>query len=163
LPEFTKKQIPIARFLCRRRQQTFSLLPIQLIPYFQYTVSAVIGTLLMGFQSWQMGQKGFYGATESVHPDSDITPYLVLCWLAVVVRGLRRGHAALKRFYDLSGVCSIEGTGLWEEVAGYFLAFGWKPEVRWGPLLMTLLRRYSHVTTQFLFGTSSQQRNSIRH
>jgi hypothetical protein len=121
-----------------------------LIPYFQYTVSAVIGTLLMGFQSWQMGQKGFYGATESVHPDSDMTPYLVFCWLAVVVR-------------DLSCVRSIEGTGLWEEVAGYFLAFGWKPEVRWGPLLMTLLRRYSHVTTRFLFGTSSQQRNAIRH
>jgi hypothetical protein len=139
------------------------LLPIQLIPYFQYTVSAVIGTLLMGFRSWQMGQQGFYGATESMHPDSDMTPYLVFCWLAVVLRGLRRGHAVLKRFYDLSCVHSIEGTGLWEEVAGYFLAFGWKPEVRWGPRLMTLLRRYSHVTTQFLFGTASQQRNSIRH
>jgi hypothetical protein len=108
-----------------------------------------------------MGQQGFYGATESMHPDSDMTPYLVFCWLTVVLRGLRRGHAVLKRFYDLSGMRSIQGTGLWEAVAGYFLAFGWKPEVRWGPQLMTLLRRYSHVTTQFLFGTASQQRNSI--
>ena len=30
-PEFKKKRIPIARFLCRHRQKTFSLLPIQLI------------------------------------------------------------------------------------------------------------------------------------
>ena len=43
-PEFKKKRIPIARFLCRRRRKTFSLLPVQLIPYFQYTVGAVVGT-----------------------------------------------------------------------------------------------------------------------
>ena len=47
-PEFKKKQVPIARFLCQKRGETLSLLPIQLIPYFQYTVSAVIGTLLFG-------------------------------------------------------------------------------------------------------------------
>jgi hypothetical protein len=47
-PDFKKKQIPIARFMCRRRRKTFSLLPIQLIPYFQYTVDAVMGTLLLG-------------------------------------------------------------------------------------------------------------------
>ena len=63
-PEFKKKRIPIARFLCRKRRKTFSLLPIQLIPYFQYTVGAVMGTLLLGMGCWQMGQKGFHGASS---------------------------------------------------------------------------------------------------
>ena len=46
-PEFRKERIPVARFLCRKEVSTFSLLPIQLIPYFQYTVVAVIYALLV--------------------------------------------------------------------------------------------------------------------
>ncbi len=72
-PEFKKKQIPIARFLCRQRQKTFSLLPVQLIPYFQYTVGAVVGTLLLGMGYWQMGQKGFHGALETMDPENLVT------------------------------------------------------------------------------------------
>ena len=66
-PEFKKKRIPIARFMCRRRRKTFSLLPTQLIPYFQYTVGAVMGTLFFGDGmladgtegvSWRVGESG---------------------------------------------------------------------------------------------------------
>src|SRR3972149_8241322 len=39
-PDFKKEQVPIARFLCRKKRKTFSLLPIQLIPYLQYTAAA---------------------------------------------------------------------------------------------------------------------------
>jgi hypothetical protein len=160
-PSFKKKRIPIARFLCRRESLTFSLLPIQLIPYFQYTVAAIIGTLLMGFQCWQMGQQGFWGAMLGVDPESMVTPWLVTYWLAVVLRGFRRGHAVLGRFYDLGSVRSPEGTLGWQEAAGYFSAFGYKAQARWGPSLQSLLLRYSYTTHQFLFGTPSQQRSRV--
>jgi hypothetical protein len=139
------------------------LLPIQLIPYFQYTVSAVIGALLLGYGCWQGGQRGFFGASVAVDPDSDVTPYLIVCWLKVILRGLRRAHAVLGRLYDLSAVRSVEGVALWKEAGAYFLAFGWKPGVRRGPLLYGLLCRYSRATAQFLFGTASQHRVSICH
>jgi hypothetical protein len=141
---------------------TFSLLPIQLIPYFQYTVSAVIGTLFLGFQCWQLGQRGFWGAMLGVDPESMVTPWLVACWLKVVLQGLRRAHAVLRRFYDLNDIRTAQTSVAWEGVAGYFLAFGWKPEIRWAPLLQALLYRYSRTTTRFLLGTPSQQRTSIR-
>jgi hypothetical protein len=162
---FKKKRIPIARFLCRRRRGTFSLLPIQLIPYLQYTVAAVIGALLLGYGCWQRGQRGFWGAVvavDAVDPDSLLTPWLIVCWLKVVVHGLRRAHGVLGRLYNLSGVHTSERTVAWEEVGSYFFAFGLKPEIRWGPLLQNMVQRYSRATRQFLFGTSSQQRTSIR-
>jgi len=161
-PEFKKERIPIARFLCRKTQRTFSLLPIQLIPYFQYTLSAVVGTLLLGWGYWQKGQQGFWGATVEVDPESLVTPWLVIFWLAAILRGLRRGHAMLGRFYDLTGIRTPKRAASWEEAASYFLALGLKPKIRWYPLLMSLVGHYSRTTKQFLFGTPSQQRTSFR-
>jgi hypothetical protein len=160
-PRFKKDRIPIARFLCRAKDSTFSLLPIQLIPYFQYTAAAVVGTLLLGFQCWQTGQQGFFGAMLSVDPESMVTPWLVAYWLRVIQQGLRRGHAVLGRFYDLSRLRSPGGTVLWQEAADYFLAFGYKAQARWGPWLRSLVFRYTHITGQFLFGTPSQQRTHV--
>jgi len=162
-PCFRKERIPIARFLCRRGRRTFSLLPIQLIPYFQYTVAAVIGTLLLALGCWQKGQKGFLGAVvavDTVDPDSLLTPWLIFCWLKVVLQGFRRAHAVLGRFYDLSGVRTRKRVAAWEEVEGYFSAFPCKPNTAWEPQLSKLLQRYSQVTAQFLFGTTSRQRLS---
>ena len=152
----------MARFLCRQRQRTFSLLPVQLIPYFQYTVSAVIGTVLLGWGYWQRGQGGFWGASVEVDPESRVTPWLVAFWLAAVLRGLRRGHAVLGRFSDLTGICTSKRAVPWEEAAGYFLALGLKPKIIASPLLMDFLARYSRTTKQFLFGPPSQQRASVR-
>jgi hypothetical protein len=161
-PEFKKKRIPIARFMCRRRRKTFSLLPIQLIPYFQYTVGAVVGTLFLGMGCWQMGQKGFHGASvkvDEVDPESLVTPWLTACWLSAVVQGVRRGHATLKQFYNLDG---IHSSGAWEEATAYFAAFGLGPNVERLSPLMNLVYRYSQRTGQFLFGTPSQYRRSVR-
>jgi hypothetical protein len=158
-PQFEKKQIPIARFLCRRRRKTFSLLPIQLIPYFQYTVGAVMGTLLLGMGCWQMGQKGFYGASLEVDPESLVTPWLITCWLVAVLRGLRRGHSVLREFYNLDG---IQTSGTWEELAACFAALGLRPNIDRLSLLMDLVYRYSQRAGQFLFGTASQYRGSLR-
>ena len=159
-PGFKKERIPIARFLCRKRRKTFSLLPIQLIPYFQYTVGAVMGTLLFGLGCWQMGQKGFHGASvkvDEVDPESLLTPWLITCWLRAVVRGLRRAHGALRQFYPLDG---IHTSGAWKEAAAYFSAFSLN--IHRLSLLMELVYRYSRATGQFLFGTPSQYRSSPR-
>jgi hypothetical protein len=157
-PDFKRKRIPIARFLCRKTWTTFSLLPIQLIPYLQYTLSAVVGTLLAGWGCQQMGQRGFFGASLRVDPESLLTPWLVFCWLKLVVRGLRRAHAVLGRFYELRSIRTSQRAVPWEEVGGYIVAFGWKPQIRAGPSLQAPLRRYSRLTRQFLFGTPSQHR-----
>jgi hypothetical protein len=161
-PEFKKKRIPIARFICRQRRKSFSLLPVQLIPYFQYTVGAVAGALFLGMGCWQKGQKGFHGASvkvDEVDPESLVTPWLIACWLVVVVRGFRRGHAVLRQFYHLD---AIHSSGAWEEAAAYFAAFGLKPQIDGLALLMGLVYRYSQKTGQFLFGTPSQHRGSVR-
>lgn len=152
-PEFRKDRVPIARFLCRNQLKTFSLLPIQLIPYYQYTVCAVLGVVLLAFGHWQLGQRGFWGASLEVDPDSLLTPWLIACWLNLVVRGLQRAHAVLGRLYDLSGVRSF-GQGMWETAAGYFQALGWDPHTRWGPFV----DRYSWSTEAFFLGVPSQHR-----
>jgi hypothetical protein len=161
-PEFKKKRIPIARFICRQRRKTFSLLPIQLIPYFQYTVGAVMGTLLLGMECWQTGQKGFYGASEAVDPESLVTPWLITCWLVAVLRGLRRGHAVLRRLYHLDGIRILETAKGWQEAVDYFVAFDLEPRMDSHALLMDVVGRYSRSTGQFLFGTPSQYRVSVR-
>jgi len=162
-PGFKKKRVPIARFLCRRKGTTFSLLPIQLIPYFQYTAAAVMGALLLGLGWWQMGQRGFFGASLAVDPDSLLTPYLVAYWLKTVVRGFRRAHPVLRRFFDLSNTGSSVTHELWKEVGSFFLSFDIKPHHPWPSLLSALLHRYSLTTTHFLFGTASQYRASRSH
>jgi hypothetical protein len=159
-PEFKKKQVPIARFLCRRLRKTFSLLPIQLIPYFQYTVGAVVGALLLGMGCWQRGQKGFHGASvqvDEIDPENLVTPWLITCWLLAVVRGLRRSHAVLRRFYNLDGIHSCGG---WEEAAAYVAGFRLRIEKL--SLFRDLVDRYSRATGLFLFGTPSQYRGSAR-
>jgi hypothetical protein len=133
------------------------LLPVQLIPYFQYTVGAVVGTLLLGWGYWQKGQGGFWGASVAVDPESLVTPWLVAFWLVAVLRGLRRGHAVLGRFYDLNRISTSKKAVLWEEAAGYFQALGLKAE-RGGDPWMQPVRHYSQATRQFLCGIPSQQR-----
>ena len=149
----------MARFLCRKWEQSFSLLPIQLIPYHQYTARAVVGVLLLALGCWQVGQRGFWGACEAVHPDSLLTPYLVAYWLALALRGLRRAHATLRRWYNLSRIRTAPfGVSPWPELKGYLEALGWQPAIRWGPWIRELLRHYSQASGQFLFGTPSQHR-----
>jgi len=156
-PDFKKEQVPVARFLCRNRKKTFSLLPIQLIPYFQYTAQAVIGTLLLGCQWWQKGKCGFWNASREVDPESSVTPYLIALWLRSVIHGFRRTHPVLKRFYDLSAVRTANHPA-WEELREYFTAFCLEPGGFWQRALHTLLCHYSLRPELFLFGTASQYR-----
>jgi hypothetical protein len=142
----------VARFLCRLKRRTFSLLPIQLAPYCQYTLTAIIGTLLLGLNGREQGQQGFQVAVLAVDPDSLITPWLVACWLVLVLNGLKRAHAWLRHWYDLNGIRTQRA---WEQVRGYFLALGWTSP---GSRPIEVLHQYSRTTKQFLFGIPSQQR-----
>jgi hypothetical protein len=121
-----------------------------------------MGTLLFGLGCWQMGQKGFYGASvkvDEVDPDSLLTPWLITCWLRAVIRGLRRGHGVLRQFYNLD---AVRTSGAWEEIAAYFDVFGLRSKTERLSLLMDPVYRYSRATGQFLFGTPSQYRSSSR-
>ena len=158
-PEFKKKRIPVARFLCRKTGKTFSLLPFQLIPYFQYTLSAVLGTLLLGLGCRQTGQRGFHGASVQVDPESLVTPWLVARWLMAVLKGLQRAHAVLGRWYDLNAISIAPQRAMgWEEVSAYLLCFGWNPQLHSRPVFCEVLHRYSRTTKRFLFGIPSQER-----
>jgi hypothetical protein len=105
-----------------------------------------------------MGQKGFHGASVAVDQDSLVTPWLIACWLTTVALGFRRAHAILRGFYSLAQIDISHRTVIWEEVSDYFVCFGWKPEIRWGPSLQALANRYTRSTREFLFGTPSQSR-----
>jgi hypothetical protein len=157
-PEFKKERIPIARFVCRSRQRTFSALPTQLIPYHQYTVNAVIGALILGFQCRQRGQKGFHGASIAVDPESQLTPWLIACWLSAVVLGLRRAHGFLRGAYNLDKIHIAPATGAWQEAAGYLMSLGCMSQTRWGPVFQALVNRYSFSQRLFLLGSPSQCR-----
>jgi len=157
--EYRKERIPVARFLCRKSGKTFSLLPIQLIPYFQYTLQAVIGVLLLALKSWESGQRGFHGAAVRVDPDSRVTPWLVSYWVTVILSGFRHAHAMLMRWYDFSGIRSLKNTEEMEEVVGYAACLGWRAEILPWALLQTPVTRYSGQTKRFLFGAPSQRRS----
>lgn len=152
-PEFKKKRIPIARFLCKEQQKTFSLLPMQLIPYLQYTLSAVLGTLLLGLESWKQGQRGFHGASLQLDPESLVTPWLIASWLTVILKDLRRAHPVLSRWFDLSSIHTSNVA--WDEISVYFFCLGW---ISQHPRITEVLLRYSRTTRRFLFGLPSQLR-----
>jgi len=161
---FQKRRIPVARFLCKRKGRTFSLLPEQLIPYVQYTVDAVVRTILLVLEHRRRGRRGFHGASLEVDPDSLVTPWLIACWVALVLKGLRRAHPVLRARYDLSGIRTTGGEeSRGAELQTYFTALGaWPPSA--GPeALVAVVRSYSRQSGGFLFGTPSQLRRLRSH
>ena len=46
-PSYRKGRVEIARFECHTEGGTFSLLPVQLIPYHQYSVQAILCVVLL--------------------------------------------------------------------------------------------------------------------
>ena len=78
-----------------------------------------------------------------VDPESDVTPWLIFCWLMMVVHALKRAHGVLRGFYDLSDMHPPKGSDPWQAVMGYFTAFGWHPDVDRAPPVLTVLHRYA--------------------
>ena len=99
-----------------------------------------------------------------VDPDSSVTPWLIACWLAVVLKGLRRAHPNLQARYDLSAIRSTgHGESFGAELQIYLTGFGaWPPSA--GPeALVAVARSYSRQSGGFLFGTPSQLRGPPSH
>jgi hypothetical protein len=63
------------------------------------------------------------------------------------------------RWYDLSGIRSLENNGEWEEAAGYFSCLGWKAGIVQWAQIQTPVACYSRQTSCFLFGVPSQWRS----
>lgn len=118
----------------------------------------MLAVLILGLGCFEAEQGAFGGAVLGVPPDSLLTPYLVACWLHMVLRGLRRAHGSLSRFYDLGGTPPRDASP-WQKLKAYLLAWGWKAgELRPGLWASELLGRFSRPGRQFLFGTPSQMR-----
>jgi hypothetical protein len=156
---FKKEKVPIARFECRKTRRTFSLLPVQLIPYHLYTVRSIIRVIEQALCFEARGYAGCEAVVKHDESDSAMTPFLVWCWLTMVVQGFRRAHWLLKARYDLRGVRSGEGRrGLMGEAAGYQRAIGTGGRAGWPGRMADLPRDWVETGGHFFYGTSSQQR-----
>jgi hypothetical protein len=155
---YRKDKVPVARFLCDTIQRTFSLLPCQLIPYCQYTVAAIIGTLLKVHYFQTMGQRGYHGASLELEPDCQVTPFLIYTWKLLIIAGLRRAHPFLSERYPLSPAAQADHRQIIAAIYLYLqiLSQGKSPR----PMnVSSAVRYYSSKTGKHLFGTSSQDRN----
>jgi len=79
------------------------LLPSQLIPHCQYTVDAVIGTLIKVYEFQRIGQKGYHSASLELTPDCLVTPYLIQTWAVLILAGFLRGHHTLHEQFPVPG------------------------------------------------------------
>lgn len=157
---FKKAKIPIARFLCVTTQRTFSLLPHQLIPYCQYTLAAMVRTLLLVNEFQQNGSKGFYHAACELPPDCDVTPWLIYRWLCIFIIGFRRAHHILAvRFtlWDLG--CGSTNKKSTSCIMPYFSAVAANNTTPSAKDIMPAVIWYGSRTKNHLLGTSSSQRS----
>jgi hypothetical protein len=153
---FQRQKVPIARFWCKTRRCSFSYLPHQLIPYCQYTIGAVAGALILAYQCYRQGHKGYYGASVQVDPNSLVTPFLIYRWAIMAQRGFNRAHHVLAKFYSLSSF----GHGnepMLKQVYLYIRYISGKAP----PNTMNIIdagKIFSRKTNRFLFGISSSER-----
>lgn len=107
------------------------------------------------------GYSGCEAAVKHDETDSEVTPFLLWCWLEVVVRGLRRAHWLLREKYDLRGVRSGKGrSGLMGEAGGYQRAIAAGGRAGWPDKLYDLPSAHLQAGDYFFYGNSSQQRLS---
>lgn len=156
---YRKELVPICRFECRKTGGTFSLLPIQLIPYHQYTVAAIISMVVLAITLQSQGKAGCEKSAEQADSLSSVTPFLVWCWLKMTAAGMRRAHRFLDRTYNLSQVRSGDGrAGLIAELTEYLKAIAGGGTVSRFHTTISAVGGFAKATGRFLFGQPSQQR-----
>ena len=159
-PEYREDVILIARFQCRATGATFSMLPIQLIPYHQYTAASVVMALVLAMSH---GLSLFGVAEKLLSGDSRSNGYLLAAWLLVLVHGLRRAHPWLAVRYELSEVQSARRRlpAEWlAELGAYLSAMAPRGSPERGTGLVEVISAYGHATSRFLVGVPSQERRS---
>ena len=148
----------MARFLCNKTGRTFSLLPHQLIPYCQYTVNAVMGTLLKVYEFQQIGQTGYHGASLELDPDCSVTPFLIRTWAVLLLSGFLRGHHVLHAKFPLPMSEKPDPRDIIKTIYLYLQSISGVD----GPnrqSVTTAIRYHFHQTQNYLFGTTSCDRN----
>jgi hypothetical protein len=152
--------VEVARFQCTSTRTTFSLLPVQLIPYFRYTASSVVGALLW---IWVLvrDNRGYGLGTLLEHDahlleESRVTSWLLETWLQAVLSGLRRAHPLFARRPDVRGPRNpaVREAGL-EQVASYFWTMGVRAPPHHTTGMGRILSRHGRVNGRFLIGTPS--------
>ena len=141
-----ERLIPIARFQCRQKLLTFSMLPHQLAPYYQYTVLSMVAVLVLAEARSDFSLEA---VTLELEPDCRVLPHLIRSWRPIVVVGMRRAVGVL---------CTAEVDEAWVTVAG--LASLWTAR---GPpaahsAIVAVTHRYSEHVGRWLLGTPSQER-----
>ena len=157
-PEYREGEVLVARFQCRAIWRTFSLLPIQLIPYHQYTAASVVMALMLALTH---DCSLFAVAEKMLTAEGRANGYLLAAWLLVLVRGLRRAHPWLKKRYGLSEVRSSKRRRPAEwlvELGAYLMALLPRGSPVIGCEIVEAISVYAHETSRFLFGVPSQDR-----
>ena len=155
--------VEVARFQCTTTRTTFSLLPVQLIPFVRYTASSVVGALL---SVWVLvrdnrghGLGTLLEKDARLLEESRVTAWLLETWLQAVLSGLRRAHQLFARRPDLRGQRSpaVREAGL-EQIASYFGTLGVRAPPRHAPGIVRILSRHGRVNGRFLIGIPSQSK-----
>ena len=102
---FRKEKVPVARFQCRETGWTFSLLPCELVPYHLYTIESMVRLVLAVAGS----EAGVAMTVIEEAPESDVSPWLVACWVRDFVVGLGRARHVLRREYALDDLATDGG------------------------------------------------------
>lgn len=164
---YKEERIQVARFQCRRTGRTFSLLPIWLVPYHQYTVASMLLALLLAAAMDEHGIKSLFAVAEKLlESECRTNGFLLHRWLGVSVSGLRRAHHDLARWAPLGHIRSgRDARGRLVEVGAYCHSLGIRGPPTLDELsgLDELLRRHARSTGRFLFGATSQDRALHRH
>lgn len=105
------------------------------------------------------GKSGCEKSAGQADSLSNVTPFLVWCWLKMTAAGLRRAHRFLDRTYNLSQVRSGDGrAGLMAELTEYLKAIAGGGTVSRLHAVIFALGVFAKATGRFLFGQPSQQR-----
>lgn len=155
-----KGEVMILRFQCRTLELTFSLLPVQLIPYHHYTLMAVVFMLLLAQDLVTNDSLSLCAVAQHHRPaGSLITGFLLSCWLRNALAGLHRAHSALHRWFRLFELRSGSTIKtMLDEVHGYFYAFSRSRHPGRRQDVHAICCRFSRTAKMFLIGVPAQLR-----
>lgn len=160
-------RVSVARFQCQGipgQWPTFSLLPYQLVPYFQYTLESMVRALLVWRSFWMRpGYSGsaYYTAEvldEERCGESGVTSWRLRFWALLFRSWLRAAQAELAREYDFATVRFAEGfPQILDELHDYFAVLSRGPPASEAGVLLSV-RMHSERTGRFVLGVPSQGR-----
>ncbi len=149
--------MPVARFLSAKTDKAFSLLLCQLVPYCQYTVDAMVGTLPVAYRFQQMGQTGCHGASLELDPDCSVTPYLIQTWAVLLLPGFLRRHPILHERFPLPNGAKPHFEDAVTAIFFYLQGISGSAEPG-RQAVMSSIRHHCNHTGTFLFGKTSTER-----